>query len=79
MLGARVTYHIQIVPPNANYGHGLDSLNFGIQENVKILRKRSQGNRLNTISADIIFCVRGQYIFGGLLKTKSLCVLHHRL
>ena len=30
----RVSYHITIVPPNANYGHSLVSLNFGIQENI---------------------------------------------
>ena len=26
---------MKIVPPNANYGHSLGSLNFGIQENIE--------------------------------------------
>ena len=26
---------MKIVPPNANYGHILGSLNFGIQENIE--------------------------------------------
>ena len=26
---------ISIVPPNANYGHSLGSLNFDIQENIE--------------------------------------------
>ena len=49
------------------------------------------GNRLKNISADVIFCVQGQYIYiyiyiyiflgggGGWLKTKSSCEVHHRL
>ena len=31
----RVSYHIKIVSPNANYGHSLGSQNFGIQENIE--------------------------------------------
>ena len=34
-------------------------------------------NRWNNISADVIFCVRGQYVFG--LRTKCSCEAHRRL
>ena len=34
-------------------------------------------NRLNNISADVIFCVWGQYVLG--LRTKCSCEAHHRL
>ena len=37
------------------------------------------GNRLNNVSVDVIFCVLGQYIFGGWLRTKFSCEVHHRL
>ena len=37
------------------------------------------GIRLNNISADVISCVWGQYIFGGWLKTRCSCEVHHRL
>ena len=43
------------------------------------------GIRLNNISADVIFCVWGQYIFffflggGGWLRTKCSCEVHHKL
>ena len=30
-----MSYHIKIVPPNANSGHSLVSQNFGIQENIE--------------------------------------------
>ena len=30
-----VAYVFKIVPPNANYGHSLGSLNFGIQDNIE--------------------------------------------
>ena len=43
-------------------------------------------NRLKNISADVIFCVWGQYIClfffflgGGWMKTKFSCEVHHRL
>ena len=31
----RVSFRINIVPPNANYGNSLGSQNFGIQENIE--------------------------------------------
>ena len=40
------------------------------------------GIRLNNLSADVIFCVWGQYILGGgggWLRTKCSCEVHHRL
>ena len=37
------------------------------------------GIRLKNISADVIFCVWGQYIFEGGLKTKFSCGVHQRL
>ena len=36
------------------------------------------GNRLNNISADVIFCVWGQYVLGW-PRTKCSCEVHHRL
>ena len=47
------------------------------------------GNRLKNMSADVIFCVWGQFVFfffffflgggggGGGLKTKFSCEVHH--